>query len=757
MWTIVTLTALGLSVVAASVLLWLYLRTRARNRTTLGDLASERQTLQQSSIDAENALTRSRLEQEWYRDLYLNARDIVVVYRVTPDEMPSTFTDINEAACRKLEYTREELLSMTPLDVETFRRPDTRSRRGLGNVDLLSLSNAEVLGRDSPIGARTMQNRVRQILKEQQIEYEGGYVTNTGKMIPTRIIARRVDLMDEPLIACIAQDITEQRRTEMVLAQKERLLQDVLSNSPIGVAVYNAQKEIVSVNTTCLKLFGCPDVQEFQRFDLFQNEFFLPDAAKQAIQRSELARCEASLDFDEIVKRGLCVTSRTGTAHFDVAIADLGVDASYNARGHLVHVMDITQRKETEAVLIQRERQLRQAQKMEALGTLAGGIAHDFNNVLTPILGYADMGMALCKEGDRLKDFMEQILASSRRAKHLVDQILVFSRQVDGSGEPIRLTPIVKEVVKQQAASVPEGVEVQYAIKTEQDMVLASPTQIHQVLTNLFTNAAYVLRDSGGLMEVRMTSFVLGSRHRHEFPQLVTTEYLRRGDRSRFLRISVRDNGCGMDQATMDQIFDPFFSTKPSGEGTGMGLAVVHGIITSVGGAISVESAEGKGTTFHVVLPTVEKRPEFQPEASATPLPAGNECILFVDDEVPIIRMAAHMLESLGYEAVVTNESPRALEIFRQDPDRFDLVITDQVMPDMTGSELVKELLLVRPSLPVVLCTGFSEKLTPADAEETGIREFIMKPVERRDLAEAIRRALEGRTTLTDRFPTARR
>jgi len=721
---------LGAAAAIAAVLVK-HLRSRHEFERRAEELDAGTEALQKLNADLEKNARALRANEEWYRHLFSTGTDMVLAYSVTEDGIPGQFIDANETACTNLEYDRDKLLTLTPLDVETIRKPDART--DYTGVELLTLSNVEILGRDSSVAAKHVQILVRQILKEGVVVYEGSYVTRSGKMIPVEITASRHEADDQLAVVCRAHNITSRRRVEQSLRESRQRFDDFFSDSPIGAATYGAHREISDVNAACLKMFGVPDHEEFSKFNPFDNPF-VPEAARQALSTGGDARYEAVVDFDDVMRDGLLVTSRTGKAHFDIMIKSLGLDHEFNAKGHLVHIQDITQRRMAEAALRERERQLRQAQKMEAIGTLAGGIAHDFNNILTPILGYAELAIDRCEQDVEMRDFMDEILNSSCRAKELVSQILIFSRQTESSTEPIRITSIVKEVMKQQRTSIPDSIEVTVGIKTDRDLVLANPTQIHQILTNLCSNAVHVMREAGGMLDVRMSSFVLGYRHRREFPQL---------EHGRYLRLSVRDTGTGMDQATAERVFDPFFTTKASGEGTGMGLAVTHGIVTSLGGGISLETELGKGTVFHVVLPTIEETPEKLTETTA-PLPSGTERILFVDDEPVITRLAARMLESLGYDPSVAGDGVKALEMFEQNPDRFDLVITDQVMPEMTGSELVDRLLAMRPNLPIILCTGFSDKMSAEQAMAAGVREYVMKPIARRDLAEAIRRALDN-------------
>lgn len=371
---------------------------------------------------------------------------------------------------------------------------------------------------------------------------------------------------------------------------------------------------------------------------------------------------------------------------------------------------------------------------MEAIGTLAGGIAHDFNNILTPILGYAEITLDTVPEGDDVRMYMEEILKASGRAKDLVSQILTFSRRSEGEvrRHPAHIIPIVKEVLALLRGSIEKNIEIQRIIKTDRDVVLCDQTQIHQVIMNLCTNARHAMKKEGGTLEVLITGFVKDARARGEFAAL---------EPGRYIRISVKDTGTGMDRATVERIFEPFYTTKKSGEGTGMGLSVVHGIVTGMGGDILVETAPGEGSSFHVVMPVIEQAAGVSDDERDL-VPRGDECVLFVDDEPDIARMASHMLASLGYDPVVCTRADEALELVRRDPGQYDVVISDQVMPEMPGTQLAHELRSLRPDLPVVLCSGFSEAISREQAELIGIQGFLAKPILRADLARAIRSAL---------------
>jgi len=382
---------------------------------------------------------------------------------------------------------------------------------------------------------------------------------------------------------------------------------------------------------------------------------------------------------------------------------------------------------------IEMEKRLAQAQKMEAIGNLAGGIAHDFNNILSPILLHTEMAMMDLPPDSPLQMNMKQIYKSGERAKDLVQQILTFARVKEKEKIPLRASLIVKEAVKFIRATIPSTIEVHYELKTSRDTVLADPTQMHQIVMNLCTNAAHAMRESGGELKVILTEAHVGPEETGHF------EGVAPGD---FLRISVSDTGSGISGDIIDKIFEPYFTTKEQGQGTGLGLAVIHGIIQGCGGHIAVESEPGKGSAFHVLLPVVDADVSLKQEVSAD-LPRGTERILLVDDEKAAVIAIQPILERLGYRVLAKTDSLEALELFREAPDGFDLVITDQTMPHMTGKALAKELMAIRPEIPIILCTGFSEQIDEDSAREMGIRAFVPKPIVMRETAQAIRKALE--------------
>ena len=378
--------------------------------------------------------------------------------------------------------------------------------------------------------------------------------------------------------------------------------------------------------------------------------------------------------------------------------------------------------------------ELRQAQKMEAIGTLAGGIAHDFNNILTPILGYSEIALTRMGPEDQLYTPIKAIRQAGERAKELINRILTFSRQHENELGPLQVQPILNETIKLLRSSLPTTIEIRQKIDPDCGAVISDITQFQQIIMNLATNASHAMEDSGGILRITLQEIQLSK------DDAVVRQGLPPGATACF---TVSDTGCGMDKATVTKIFDPYFTTKAQGKGTGMGLAMVHGIISSHHGYINVYSEPGEGTSFKIYLPIVPAGTEKKGVASFSSLVGGTERILLVDDEEVIVIMLTTLLEQFGYQVHAVTDCLEALAIFKAQPDSFDLVITDQTMPHLTGGELAKELLAVRADIPIILCTGFSVNFTEELAKKTGIREYLMKPVIIEELTEKIRSVLK--------------
>jgi len=379
------------------------------------------------------------------------------------------------------------------------------------------------------------------------------------------------------------------------------------------------------------------------------------------------------------------------------------------------------------------EAQLQQAHKMESIGTLAGGIAHDFNNILGIIIGNSELALDDIPEWNPAKLNLKEILTASLRAKDVVRQLLSFARKTRLEKKPTHIVPIVKESLKLLRSSIPTNIEIRRNIPTNVDTILADPTQINQVLINLCTNAYHAMPDEGIIEVILKNVEELGENAPAQDPDL---------NPGRYVNLTVSDTGHGIPKEEIDRIFDPYFTTKEIGKGTGMGLAVVHGIVKEHNGIITVESEPEKGTTFSIFFPVVEKEAVIENE-STEKLPTGNEKILFIDDEESMVYVGRNRLERLGYQVETKTSSVEALELFRANPDQFDLVITDMTMPRMTGYHLVEEFLKIRPDIPIILCTGFSEKIDEKKAKAIGVVDYIEKPVDRHVFALKVRKVLD--------------
>jgi PAS domain S-box-containing protein len=412
-------------------------------------------------------------------------------------------------------------------------------------------------------------------------------------------------------------------------------------------------------------------------------------------------------------------------------------DEAGNVREILCVGIDVTEK-------WQLEKRLAQAQKMEAIGTLAGGIAHDFNNILSAIIGYTELSLIDIPKGSALQNNLQQVLKAGSRAKELVRQILTFSRQRDNELMPVKVNLIVNEALKLLRASLPATIKIRHDIQSDMS-VMTDPTNIHQVLMNLCTNASFAMQEKGGVLEVSLSDADLGADFIKQHPDVTP---------GKFVTLTVRDSGCGMSPEVTERIFDPFYTTKKMGEGTGMGLSVVHGIVKSHGGTIVVESSPGKGSTFSVFFPAVEA--EATDQASQAQLViTGNERILFVDDEDFQTDIGKRMLERLGYRVTAKTSSIEAFELFRQSPDKFDLVITDMTMPDMTGDVLARKLIALRPDIPIIACTGYSERINSDIVREIGIKALAMKPVVMKDIARMIERILSEKADRPNKIAEA--
>ncbi len=535
-------------------------------------------------------------------------------------------------------------------------------------------------------------------------------------------LERRVDERTAELVRKNEQllaEINERERAQQALKESEARFRQIYDKVPLMIHSIDREGRIRNVNRKWLSEMGYSAAEVLGR----TIDFILPPDIR-ATGGNMLSRLwndgvEVDVDTRLIKKDGTIIEALLNSA--------VMVDPTDGPVGLSV-IQDVTDRNRMED-------RLRQAQKMEAIGTLAGGIAHDFNNILYAIVGFVELALEDLPPDARGAKNLREALEAADRARHVVHQILAFSRQSEQDRRPIQIGPVVTEVMRLLRASLPSTIELHH--RTEQDLglILADPTQIHQILMNLCANSFHAMRTKGGMLDIKLEKASLDAdffeRHPHVSP-------------GRHVRLSVRDTGSGIPADSMHRIFEPYFTTKPKGEGTGLGLSVVHGIVKSCGGAIEVHSEPGEGTLFELYFPVFGDREVRREEAGEEPVYPGNERILFVDDELAIAQLGQQLLEGMGYEVVTRTSSVEALELFKVKPDLFDLIITDMTMPNMTGVELTREIRRLRPDVPVILCTGFSELISEDGTRALGIREVVMKPVLKNELAAAIRRAIDS-------------
>ena len=579
----------------------------------------------------------------------------------------------------------------------------------------------------APESKELVWTNFRRHMKGEELEpYEYALISKDGKKIEAIITSRLITYEGESAILGIVTDITARKEAEEALRKSEAIFRLTFQKAPIGMALCNMDGSFVQANPAYCNMMGYTE-SELRKLK-FQDITHPDDLIA---QMPYYEKClQGKIESYQIDKRYITKDKETIWVNMTAAVTQ---DESGNPLYALIMAKDITEVKRAEENRYQLEIQLRQAQKMEAIGTLAGGIAHDFNNILGIIIGFTEIACKDAEEGSILQHNMQRILDAGHRAKDLVKQILAFSHKSDQDNRIILLAPIIKESLKLLRASLPATIGIQQNIEPNLDAISADPIQIHQVMMNLCTNSAHAMEKTGGVLEVQLKNTNLKKTDAAQLPDLAPGAYV---------KLIVRDTGCGMDSATLERIFEPYFTTKQKGEGTGLGLAVVHGIVRRQGGSINVSSAQGKGTTFEIFWPAAVSEVRAEPVQMHSP-PTGNENILFVDDEKSLIELGDKMLSSLGYHVVTKTDPLEAIEIFKTNPDQFDLVITDMAMPNMSGTRVAKELMKIRADIPIVLCTGFSKLIDAETAKSFGIKGFLMKPITIHRLAETVREVLQ--------------
>jgi PAS domain S-box-containing protein len=557
----------------------------------------------------------------------------------------------------------------------------------------------------------------------------------------------------------LQEEITQRKKSEEALRDSERLYRAIGESLDYGVWVCAPDGRNIYASKSFLEMVG---INQEQCSNFGWGDVLHPDDAESIIASwKECVETGGTWDIEHrflgvdgkwhpVLARGVPVKNEHGEIIYWAGI-NLDISRIKQAEEALQRILnslelrvqerttelskayeelqyEVEERRKTEA-------QLLHSQKMEAMGTLAGGIAHDFNNILAAIIGFSEMVEEdLPPESPSIPQ-IQRVLSAASRGRELVRQILAFSRKTEIARTPLSLLSLVQETVQLLRASLPTTIEIKLSTKAARDTVLASPTELQQILMNLATNASFAMMETGGILGISITNVDF------EPDSPIFDADIEPGQ---YVQLVVTDTGSGMAPDVMKRIFEPFFTTREVGEGTGLGLAVVYGIVKSLHGTITVESELGVGSVFRVFLPKVAT--EAQPESAKTvEIPKGKERVLFIDDEELLVEWGQALLERLGYEVTALTDSAEAFDIFSSDPSRFDLVIADQTMPHMTGLNLARELLKIRPNIPIILCTGHSDAVTPHTLKEAGVREFMMKPLAKRELSQAVRRVLEAK------------
>jgi len=663
------------------------------------------QNVQQARFITERKLSEEALREseERYRVIAENAADVIWTM-----DMNLNLTYISPSIYQQRGYTVEEAMEHS-LD-QTILSDSLEKMMNLfaEKVSLIESGDEE--------GFKPVDFEVPQPCKDGSVIW----TSNNARILPSQN-------KQAASIIGITRDITTRKQAEEALKENRERVELALKGADLGMWDYDIPSSKWTLDERSIELLGA-----YPKNDAEMDALIHPDDLKHYTDTWDavVAGRESSYIFQYRAK------NTSGKYKW---LMDKGKIVERDSNGAPTRaagtLQDITKRKQVEKALRENEERLRQAQKMESIGTLAGGIAHDFNNILFPIVGNTEMLLEDIPEDSPLRGNLNEVFKGAMRAKELVKQILTFARQDSNEIKLMKIQPVIKEAVKLIRSTIPTSIEIKQYISNDCGAIKVDPTQIHQVVMNLATNAYHAMEDTGGELKVNLKEIELGEQDLPN-PDMEPGPYA---------CLTVADSGTGINQDMREKIFDPFFTTKELGKGTGMGLSVIHGIVQSIGGSIHVNSEPGKGSEFHVCLPVVKSSYEQQEPQTKEPIHRGTEQILLVDDEEAIVFVEKQMLKRLGYTAVSHTSSVDALEAFRTDPDKFDLVISDMSMPNMTGDILVSELLEIRPDIPILLCTGFSEKVPEEKAKSLGIKGLLMKPIVMKDLSKMIREVLENK------------
>jgi len=615
--------------------------------------------------------------------------------------------EANAALCKMLGYSQDEMLGKTPFDFV-----DDKNRR-------------------------VFIEQTSKISDTKHRSYEITLKKKNGKDLHTYFNATTIIAESGEILGSFAfiTDLSDRKK----IIDERNLLFTAIEQSAESVSITDRNGKIQYVNPAFERLTGYSSEEV-----IGQNPRILKSGKQDNLFYKDMWE---KLSHGQIFKGRMINKKKDGTFYTGEATIWPVLDDSGKITNFVSIKRDVTKE-------IEMENLLAQAYKMESIGTLAGGIAHDFNNILSSIIGFTELAIDEVDKNTSIEDSLQEVYVAGKRAKDLVKQILAFARQSDEEIKPIQIGAVAKEVLKLIRSSIPTTIQIKQNIESD-SLIMGNATQVHQILMNLCTNAAHAMEDEGGILELSLKDIVIDTSVNGKLLDLKSGNYI---------EIKVSDSGVGIAPEIIGSIFDPYFTTKGPGEGTGMGLAMVYGIVESYGGKITVDSTISQGTVFTFYLPITGKRGAHRPYEPEE-LPCGTEQILFIDDETSIAKMGSKVLELLGYSVTTRTSSVEALELFRSKPKYFDLVITDMTMPNMNGDKLAVELMKIRTDIPIIICTGYSKKISDETAKDIGIKAFAYKPIVKLDLAKIVRKVLDdqqqeqttGRILVIDDEPEIRK